>query len=91
LDRALAADELVHNFRPPSERREAFDDHVDAEVKVDVVRVRHRAPWPEVDVEAVHLEVAVLRAQNLITQLGGGELDEVLLREVGAHHQLGLP
>jgi hypothetical protein len=79
LDRALAADELVHNFRPPGERREAFDDHVDAEVEVGVVRVRHRAPWPEVDVKAVHLEVAALRAHNLVTQLGEGELDEVLL------------
>jgi hypothetical protein len=89
LDRALAANKLINHFRPPGEGREAVDNHVDAEVEVRIVSVRNRAPWPEVDVEAVHLEIAALRAHNLVSQLAGGELDKVLLWEVGAHHQLG--
>jgi hypothetical protein len=81
---------LVDNLRPPSEGGEPINDHVSAEVKIGVVSVGDGAPWPEVDVEAVELEVAPLRAHHLVAELDGGELDEELFREVRAHHQLRL-
>jgi hypothetical protein len=55
------------------------------EEQVGVVGVRDGAPWPKVDVEAVELEVAPLRAHHLVARLGGGELDEVLFWEVRAN------
>jgi hypothetical protein len=88
LHRTFAAHEQIHHLRSPRERREPIDDHMDAEVEVGVVGVGDGAPWPEVDVESVHLEAAALRLQDLVAELGSGELDEEMLRVVGANHQL---
>jgi hypothetical protein len=50
--------------------------------------MRDSTPRSKVDIEAIHLEVAALRAHDLLTYLDGGELHKELLREVSAHHQL---
>jgi hypothetical protein len=61
---------------------------VDTVVQVSVVGMSDGAIRAEVDLDAVGLEVGALSTHHLVPQRLGGKLDEVLLWEVLADHEV---